>query len=235
MRVYGGLQPEDWLRWGEHTTFKQNAADLLARQLRAHQRIYCSPLTDPYQPAEASEALMPRILETLIVSPPAVFVIQTRGPLIVRDLDLLRELDRRTRLRISFSITTDRDDVRRRYEPRCESILERLDALAKLRDAGLVVHATLAPLLPCDPENLARLALDATDRDLIADPLHVRAVKPRGATTRETALKVATRVGDEAWLRPADQQRALRRIASAAEAAGRRLVVGEQGFATLAE
>ena len=39
---------------GQFTTFKTNAADLLARALRPHQRIYCSPLVDPYQPAEAN-------------------------------------------------------------------------------------------------------------------------------------------------------------------------------------
>src|ERR1700745_2430770 len=44
MRFQGGLQPEDWQRWGQFTTFKSNAADLLRRELREHQRIYCSPM-----------------------------------------------------------------------------------------------------------------------------------------------------------------------------------------------
>ena len=48
--------------------------------------IYCSPLVDPYQPAEETEQMMPRILDELLSRPPKVFVIQTRGPLIVRDL-----------------------------------------------------------------------------------------------------------------------------------------------------
>ncbi len=43
MRVQGGLKKEDWLHWGEHTTFKHNAADLLKRSLRPEQVIYCSP------------------------------------------------------------------------------------------------------------------------------------------------------------------------------------------------
>ena len=89
LRVYGGLQPEDWQRWGRFTTFKSNAAALLKRQLRADQRIYCSPLVDPYQPAEEQGRLMPGILRELINSPPRVFSIQTRGPLILRDLELL--------------------------------------------------------------------------------------------------------------------------------------------------
>src|SRR5229473_7101748 len=56
--VYGGLKPEDWERWGQFTTFKTNAAELLRREVRPGQRIYCSPLVDPYQPAEAAERQM---------------------------------------------------------------------------------------------------------------------------------------------------------------------------------
>src|SRR5580698_828390 len=112
MRVQAGLRPEDWNHWGARTTFKTNAAELARRGLRAHQVIYCSPLTDPYQPAETQERLMPGLLEAVAGHPPRVFVIQTRGPLILRDIDLLREAAKRTTIRVSFSITTDRDDVR---------------------------------------------------------------------------------------------------------------------------
>src|SRR5580704_16514229 len=55
MRVQAGLRPEDWTRWGHFTTFKRNAAELLRKSLRPEQVIYCSPLTDPYQPAEHEE------------------------------------------------------------------------------------------------------------------------------------------------------------------------------------
>jgi len=58
MRIYGGLKPADWQRWGRFTTFKANAPELLEKSLRADQIIYCSPLVDPYQPAEAEEGLM---------------------------------------------------------------------------------------------------------------------------------------------------------------------------------
>ncbi len=235
MRLYGGLQPEDWRRWGQFTTFKDNAAELLAKQLRADQRIYCSPLTDPYQPAEATRALMPDVLRAVIERPPAVFAIQTRGALIVRDIELLRRLARRTTLRISFSITTDREAVRRLYEPHCESIAARLDAMRALRDAGLRVHATLAPILPCDPERLAALACDCTAEDVIADPFHVRSAKPRGATTRETALALSRKLGDERWHDPAFQAEVLAVITKSVERRGRRLGVGPAGFARLAQ
>lgn len=234
MRIHGGLKPEDWQRWGQLTTFKANAAELLRRELRGEQRIYCSPLTDPYQPAEAEQRLMPAVLEALIERPPRVFTLQTRSPLTLRDVDLLVRFSERTRLRISFSVTTDREEVRRRYEPHCEPVAERLAAMRELRRAGLTVHATLAPLLPCDPEALARLALDATAEDLIGDPLHVRSVKRTGATTRETALRLAKRFGEQHWLDPLFQAEIVDRIRAVAAQAGRRFDVGPEGFSRLA-
>jgi DNA repair photolyase len=235
MRVHGGLRPEDWRRWGQFTTFKSNAAELLERSLRGGEVIYCSPLVDPYQPAERSRRMMPAILETLIRQPPRVFAIQTRGTLILRDLPLLRELSRRTTLRVSFSITTDREEIRRLYEPHCEPIGERLETVGALREAGIAAHATLAPLLPCDPERLARLALEASDRDLIGDPLHVRAVKRHGATTRQAAEKISALHGHLDWYDPEYQSELVRRISEVAAAAGKRFGVGPQGFGWLAQ
>src|SRR5262249_4856126 len=150
------------------------AADLVRRETRADRVIYCSPLVDPYQPAEARACLMPGVLETLQQHPPRSFTLQTRGPLVLRDLDALCKRAVRTRLRGRFSLTTDREDVRRRYETWCAPLKERLDAIRRLREAGLEVFATLAPLLPCNPEEFAAIALEATDRDVICDPLHSR-------------------------------------------------------------
>jgi DNA repair photolyase len=235
LRVFGGLKPEDWKRWGQFTTFKTNAADLLRRELRPDQAIYCSPLVDPYQPAEAEEHEMPRILDAVIESPPRVFTIQTRGPLILRDLDRLRVLAKRTTLRVSFSITTNRDDVVRLYEPHCAPVAERFDTVKALRAAGIETYATLAPLLPCDPEALAKAAIEASGRDLIGDPLHVRTVKRHGATTREAAWKISTVNDFNQWLAPSFQYDVVERIQKAARLAGRDFQIGPRGFALLAE
>jgi DNA repair photolyase len=234
MRVRGGLRPEDWRRWGQFTTFKSNAAALLNRSLRGDEIIYCSPLVDPYQPAEASRRLMPAVLEALLRKPPRVFVVQTRGTLILRDLALLVELSRRTTLRVGFSITTDREEIRKLYEPHCEPVPERFVAVRALREAGIITHATLAPLLPCDPEKLARLALEATGRDLIGDPLHVRSVKRHGATTREAAAKVGAIHGHLPWFDAAYQEEIVERIRQVASGCGRRFGVGPEGFGWLA-
>jgi len=234
MRIQGGLKPEDWQRWGRFTTFKSNAAELLRRELRERQRIYCSPMVDPYQPAEECERMMPRILEALMEAPPRVFVLQTRGPMILRDLEPLRALARRTTLRVSFSITTNREEIRKLYEPHCAPIAERLDVIRTLRDAGIETYATLAPLLPCDPEELARRALEASGRDLIGDPLHVRSAKPRGATTREAAFRVSASNHHQQWFNAEFQAEVVDRIQATARSLGHRFATGPSGFATLA-
>ena len=235
MRVHGGLRAEDWQRWGQFTTFKSNAPELLRNALRGHEAIYCSPLVDPYQPAEITECLMRRILQVLIERPPSVFTIQTRGPLILRDLDLLHELRDRTRLRVSFSITTNRDDIRGLYDPHCEPNSERLEAIRELTSAGIETFATLAPLLPCDPEELANAAMAITPCDLIGDPLHVRAVKKSGATTREAAARIAELHGHEAWFDPEFQFTIVERLQRIAAQQGRRFAAGPEGFSWLSQ
>lgn len=234
LRIFGGLKPVDWQRWGRHTTIKTNAAELLRHQLSPSQRIYCSPLVDPYQPAEAQARLMPAILESLCSQPPAVFVLQTRGKLILRDLEALRELSRQTRLRVSFSLTTDRDEVRRLYEPHCDAIQERLRVISRLSNAGIAVYCTLAPLLPCDPVRLAEAALEVTRHGVIADPLHNREGKPRGATTRPEGLRVSEANGYEQWHAPGFQAGVVAAIRSRVEAAGREFGAGTAGFRMLA-
>jgi DNA repair photolyase len=231
MRVQGGLRPDDWRHWGEFTTFKSNAAKLLPRALRPEQVIYCSPLTDPYQPAEETQRIMPGILRAAIAALPRVFVIQTRGPLILRDLDLLREMG--DRLRVSFSVTTDRDAVRRIFEPHCASVEERWSVVRALRDAGICVSVAMAPILPCDPEGLAERAAAVSNGPLIADPFHVRAVKRSGATTREAAARICERHGWTEWLDPAFQREVLARMERRASALGREFGYGPAGFGML--
>jgi len=230
MRLQGGLKPEDWQRWGQFTTFKSNSAELLAYSLKPDQRIYCSPLVDPYQPAEEQRQLMPGVLDALIARPPEVFCLQTRGPLALRDVARLRKLHARTTLRISFSLTTDRDDVQRWYEPHCASFVERLTAMRELCRAGLRVHATLAPLLPCNLDRLAEAALEVSNGDVLCDPFHVRATKPSGATTRPQAEAISRARGFEAWHEPRFQAEAAARIATIVHAAGRRFATGTDAF-----
>ncbi len=234
MRVYTGLRPEDWQHWGQWTTFKRNAAELLRHALRPDQVIYCSPLTDPYQPAEAEQRLMPGVLGEVAAHPPRVFVIQTRGPLITSDLDLLLAVASRTSLRVSFSIATDREDVRRIFEPHCAPIDERWRTVETLHAAGIETSVAIAPILPCDPEALTARAISCSSGPVIADPLHVRAVKRSGATTREAAVAICNRHEWQEWLDPVFQRSILDRMAGAALSAGREFGYGPSGFGLLA-
>jgi DNA repair photolyase len=235
MGIYGGLRPDDWKHWGQFTTFKSNAPELLRKQLGPDQVIYCSPLVDPYQPAEEEVEAMPRILDEVLARPPKTFVIQTRGPLILRDLARLVELAKYTSLRVSFSLTTNREDVRRLYEPHCDPIAHRIETMRRLRDAGIMTFATLAPLLPCDPEELAGMALEVTQQNLIGDALHVRSVKPRGATTRAAAVAISERHGHIPWLAPEFQADVAARIARVCTNAGRQFGTGPEGFRWLTQ
>jgi DNA repair photolyase len=234
MRVQAGLRAHDWKHWGAQTTFKSNAAELARRGLRPDQVIYCSPLTDPYQPAESDARLMPALLEAVASHPPRIFVIQTRGPLILRDIDLLRAASLRTILRVSFSITTDREDVRRIFEPHCAPIEERWRTVQALQAAGIETSVAIAPILPSNPEALIECAVSCSRGPIVSDALHVRAVKRSGATTREAAISICDRYGWNDWLDPAFQSLVLARMADAAKAADRAFGYGPQGFALLA-
>ncbi len=237
MRVQAGLRPDDWKHWGHWTTFKKNAAKLVARELRGAEIIYCSPLTDPYQPAEETAGLMRAILSAIVVAPrpPEAFVIQTRGPLILRDLDLLRLAAARTRLRVSFSITTDREDVRRIFEPHCAPIVDRWRTLRELREAEIPVTATLAPILPCNPADLLAQAMEATSGVVVGDPFHVREVKRSGATTHEPAQEICRRFGWDAWLDPAFHRHLLTTLQQQAKRSNREFAWGPPGFGLLAK
>ena len=235
MRIRAGLKPDDWRHWGEYTTYKKNAPDLLKRELRPDQLIYCSPLTDPYQPAEMNEEMMPRILEQVYIHPPKLFVLQTRSVNVLRDVHLLQAVAEHTDLRISFSITTDDDRIRRIFEPRCESIPDRLRAIEALREAGLNVYATLAPILPCEPKLLARLVVDATVNPIIGDPLHIRALKPRGATTRDAALKILDHYEQPQWAEAEFQQRLIEVLDHEISELGREFATGPKGFSCLTQ
>jgi DNA repair photolyase len=142
---------EDWGRWLQA---KQNAVELARKQAPklAGQALYLSSVTDPYLPAERSLFLTRGILEALLPHQPRLLV-QTRGPLVVRDIDVLRQY---RRVRVNVSIPTDSEEVRRAFEPKAPPLEKRWAAASELRAAGLPVGLCLTPLLPlADPDEFA--------------------------------------------------------------------------------
>ncbi len=135
--------------------------------------------TDPYQPAEGKYGLTRRCIEVLrCASNP--FSIVTRGPMIVRDIDVLQEASRRAAVEVNFSIPTLDPEVWRKTEPGTAPPRQRLRALRALVDAGIRAGVGMAPILPGisdDPERLAevvRAARDAGATHIWANLLYLR-------------------------------------------------------------
>ena len=140
--------------WGEFVDVKLNAADLLKAELAKKKRgkVWVSGVCDPYQPLEAKYQLTRKCLEILAQNNWPV-IIQTRSPLVLRDLDILKEIND---LAVGLTITTADEAVRKLFEPAAPAINVRLKALAELRKAGLRTYAMVAPVLP-GAEGLAEL------------------------------------------------------------------------------
>jgi DNA repair photolyase len=138
-------------RYGTSIRVKTNVADVLRRELgRAswqHEHVAIGAATDPYQPAEGRYKLTRACLEVLRdASNP--FSIITRGPMIVRDLDVLVEAARRASVSITFSVPTVDEEVWKRTEPSTAHPRQRLKAVKALVDAGINARVGMAPILP---------------------------------------------------------------------------------------
>jgi DNA repair photolyase len=162
-------RPRD--EWGRWVQAKTNALALAAKQAAkiVGQAVYLSSVTDPYLPAERGLRLTRGILEALLPFQPRLLV-QTRGPLVTRDVDLLRQF---RAVRVNLSIPTDSDEVRRTFEPKAPPLERRWQALAEVRAAGVPVGICLTPLLPlADPPALARRVAEFRPDVLVTQDFH---------------------------------------------------------------
>jgi DNA repair photolyase len=161
-------------RYGRSIRVKVNVADVLAREVGrpswSGETVAIGAATDPYQPAEGRYRLTRACIEVLgRASTP--FSIITRGPLIVRDIDVLADAARRTDVSVMFSVPTLDPEVWRTTEPGTAPPRQRLRALSALVGAGIKAGVGMAPILPGlsdRPEQLAEV---------------VKAVRAAGATS----------------------------------------------------
>jgi len=170
-------------RYGQSIRVKVNVAEVLRRELaRAswkHETVAIGAATDPYQPAEGRYRLTRSCVEALVDAHNPFNVI-TRGPLIVRDLDVLQEAARRAEVSINFSVPTLDDRVWRTTEPGTAPPRQRLRALKRLVDGGIKAGVGMAPILPgiSDKPELLRevvqAARDAGATHLWANVLFLR-------------------------------------------------------------
>lgn len=142
--------------WGQFVDIKITAPELLQREIirKKPDRVWVSGVCDPYQPLESKYKLTRQCLEILAKNDWPVTV-QTRSPLVVRDIDILKkgkEFD------VGFSVTTADDRIRRLFEPGAPPIEGRIKALDELHQAGIRTFVMIAPILPGAEDLLELLA-----------------------------------------------------------------------------
>lgn len=177
--------------WGQWVVVKQNALDLLRRSRRdlRGKSVYISSVTDPYQPVEKHLELTRDILRELIRHQPRV-VIQTRSPLVARDIDLLKRFEV---AQVNMTVTTDAEEIRRAFEPGCPSNHQRLEAIAEVCAAGVQACITMTPLLPVlDAEAFASSLIATGVRRFIVQPFHPKKGQ-FAAGTKDTATPLIER------------------------------------------
>jgi DNA repair photolyase len=170
-------------RYGRSIRVKTNIAEVLrcelARASWEPEAVAIGAATDPYQPAEGRYRLTRSCIEALgdAHNP---FSIITRGPLIVRDVDVLVVAARRADASVTFSVPTLDDEIWRRTEPGTAHPRQRLRALKTLVDAGIRASVGMAPILPgiSDKrellEQVVREAREAGACGVWANLLHLR-------------------------------------------------------------
>lgn len=169
--------------YGASIRVKENIATLLRAELRRSswrgESVVMGTATDIYQPAEGMFRLTRACVEVFAAASNPFSMI-TRGPLIVRDIDVLQHAAARAEVSVSVSIPTLDLRAWRTTEPGTAPPLKRLKAVRALADAGIVVNVALAPVLPGltdDPGGMAAVvsaARDAGAQRLWCRPLNLR-------------------------------------------------------------
>jgi DNA repair photolyase len=130
---------------------KTNLVEMLKRELDrpawAREQVALGTATDPYQPIEGQYKLTRGSLEALLAGRTPVGLV-TKGPMVVRDADLLAQLDREAGCTVYMSVPTVDEEAWRALEPGTAHPLQRLRAVRHLRDAGVNAGVLMAPVVP---------------------------------------------------------------------------------------
>ncbi|HKY04392.1 MAG TPA: radical SAM protein, partial [Blastocatellia bacterium] len=176
--------------WGTYTDVKENAPELLERQLkrlRAPANIFMSTATDPYQPAEERYRITRRMLEVLLRYPEHGLFILTKQALVERDADLLERLPR---VGVGMSISTIDDRLAKIIEPWAPVTSERLAIIKRLSARGIKTYVLWAPAIVPQPmtegfvETAVRAISETGAEALSLDTLNYRASQPEGLARR---------------------------------------------------
>src|SRR5687768_15064194 len=156
-------------RYGTSIRVKTNVAEVLRRELARKswkgELVAIGAATDPYQPAEGHYRLTRACLQVLAEAANPLSII-TRGPMVVRDIDVLVEAASKAQVSVTFSVPTLDARIWRLTEPNTPPPRQRLKALSTLRAAGIEAGVGMAPILPGlsdKPELMADVVKAARD------------------------------------------------------------------------
>lgn len=180
---------EDKNNWGNWVRVKENALQLLMKLRKKpllNKTIYISSVTDPYQPIERQLELTRSILQELSTYHKPRLVVQTRSPLVTRDIDILKQFEF---VQVNMTVTTDSEDVRKAFEPLCPSNKSRLSAIKEVTESGIQTCITMTPLLPVqNPNEFVNALLQTGVKKFVVQPFHPDKGKFI-ASTRELAFE----------------------------------------------
>jgi len=145
------MEMRDGIEFEQKIYAKQHAAELLRQELRRVKRgedIAIGTATDPYQPIERKLEITRAILQEFARHSGLALGIVTKSAMVVRDIDLLQAISHNNRIVVNFTVTTTDPELARLLEPRAPRPALRLEALRKLRDAGIAAGVICAPVLP---------------------------------------------------------------------------------------
>jgi DNA repair photolyase len=177
------MELRDGVDFEQKIFVKQHAADLLRqelRQVKAGEEIALGTATDPYQPAERRFEVTRAILEELARHRGLEVGIVTKSNLVLRDVDVLRQIAQNNRLLVNLTITTLKADLARILEPRAPRPDLRLEAIQELNQAGVPAGVICAPVLPGitdsprDLEALVRATAQAGGKYVSANSLFLK-------------------------------------------------------------
>jgi DNA repair photolyase len=177
------MEMRDGMEFEQKIYVKQHAAGLLRNDLRRvkpGESIALGTATDPYQPAERRYEATRGILEEFARHRGYELGIVTKSNLIVRDLDLLKDVAKRNRLSVHMTVTTLDVELARILEPRAPRPDLRIDAVRVLAQAGLRVGVSCSPVVPGitdspkDLEAVIRAAAEAGATYVFANPLFLK-------------------------------------------------------------
>ncbi len=244
------------LNWGRWVHIKVNAPQVLEKTLAKwsirgeleNKIIYLGSVTDPYQlPWERKYQLTRKLLKIFVKYPVGFLNIQTRSPLIQRDLDILQDLNSRLDgdLAACMTIPTNDDHVKRIFEPSSPALSHRRAALERIHEIGVESQASVSPLLPCNPKELARQLDPICDRIVIGSLIEldefykqskVQRVNCRqnnekqvvGARTRSFFEGIAKKNGFSWFFKPLEQTRVIHQLKK--YLGKNKVLIGQYGF-----